>query len=287
MNVKPSTYKDYQERINKVLLYINEHLDEKLDLEQLASVSNFSIFHFHRIMRAHIHEPLASYISRLRLENAARLLKFSDDSITDIAFQIGYESAASFTKAFKKRFSIAPTEYRGSEIIKGEYLSEEEFESNFSIQPKIKSIAHIKVIFIRSMDDYNSESTGLAWKDLFLFAKEKKLFGWKTEMIGIGHDDPNITETNLCRYDACITISKEVKPEGRVGVQAIEGGKYAVFKYKGPYQRLGAVYNTIFGKWYPESGLELRDFPVFEKYINNPEKTNPEKLLTEIWVPVK
>lgn len=287
MDVKPATYKDYQERINKVLLYINEHLDEKPDLEQLASVSNFSVFHFHRIMRAQLQEPLASYISRLRLENAARLLKFSDDSITDIAFRIGYESAASFTKAFKKRFSVAPTEYRGSEIMKGGFLSEEEFENNFSLQPKIKNIAPIKVIFIRSMDDYNSESTGQAWQELSLFAKKNKLFGWKTEMIGIGHDDPNITETNQCRYDACITISKEIKPEGRVGVQTIEGGRYAVFKYKGPYRKLGAVYNTIFGKWYPESGFELCDFPVFEKYLNNPEKTNPEKLLTEIWVPVK
>ncbi len=285
--MKTITELDYQERINKVLLYINNNLNEKLDLEALARVSNFSVFHFHRIMRASIKEPLGMYISRLRLENAARLLKYSEEPITDIAFRIGYESAASFTKAFKRRFEVSPSSFRKHQNFYGDILSEEEQKKNLLLDPQIANIPDRKVIFIRSIGDYKSEATGQAWMDLIGFAKEKKLFGWKTEMLGIGHDDPTITLDHFCRYDACITISKDIKPEGRVGVQTISGGRHAIFRYKGPYENLGAVYNTIFGKWYPRSDFELRDFPVVEKYLNNPEKTRPHKLLTEICVPVK
>ena len=287
MGIKQATTQDYQERINKVLVYINEHLHEPLDLETLASVSNFSVYHFHRIMRSHIREPLSAYITRLRLETAARQLQFSGDPITDVAFKIGYESAAAFTKAFKKRFEVTPSEYRNSGHIKGEVLSEEEFEENLQLRPKIIDAKPRKVIFVRSMGDYSSEGTGQAWMELYRFAKEKRLFGWKMEMIGIGHDDPNITHTEKRRYDACMTISKDVAPEGNIGIQTLEGGKYVVFKYKGPYTKLAAVYNSIFGIWYPKAGMELRDCPVLEKYLNNPEKTKPEKLLTEIWVPVR
>ena len=106
------TITDYHERINKVLIYIDNHLGEKLDLEALASVSNFSAFHFHRIMRAYLHESIGSYIIRLRLETAASLLQFTDLPINEIAFKIGYETPSSFTKAFRKKFNISPSEFR-------------------------------------------------------------------------------------------------------------------------------------------------------------------------------
>ncbi len=106
MNNKTITVKDYQERINRVLIYINNHIEDKLDLECLANISNFSPFHFHRIMRAHLNEPIGSYISRIRLETAARLLKFSNQNINEIAYKIGYDTPSSLTKAFKKRFNF-------------------------------------------------------------------------------------------------------------------------------------------------------------------------------------
>jgi AraC family transcriptional regulator len=56
---------------------------------------------------------------------------------------------------------------------------------------------------------------------------------------------------------------------------------------KGSYALLSSSYQYIFGQWMPKSGVELRDDPGFEKYLNFPESTNPDDLETEIWVPVK
>ena len=88
MASKISTNKDYKERVNKVLHYIHTHLDEKLDIDYLAKLAYFSPYHFHRIMRAHLNEPLMAYVVRLRMETAANLIVHSNLSMTEIAFKI-------------------------------------------------------------------------------------------------------------------------------------------------------------------------------------------------------
>jgi AraC family transcriptional regulator len=289
MNVRIETRKLYFERINKVILYISNHLNENLEIDALAGVGNYSAFHFHRIMRAYLGESLGAYIVRLRLETAVSLLRYSDLAVADIAFKVGYENPPSFNKAFKKRYGISPNEYRQnnaslmtSEILKIQFNA---MESLKSLQPKFKTQKPKKAIYVQVLGGY-SESTGKAWGKVCEFAKKKHLFGFKNEFIGISHDDPNITEPEKTRYDACIIISRDVKPEGEIGVKEIAGGKYAVFIHKGSYEDFGNSYGYIFGKWLPESGMVLRDVPSFEKYLNSPDNTKPEKLMTEIWVPV-
>ena len=110
----------------------------------------------------------------------------------------------------------------------------------------------------------------------------------ETLLIGISHDDPNITPEKRIRYDACITFAGEAKPEGEVGIQTIAGGRYAVFLHRGPHEGLGATYGAIFSGWLPASGARLREAPCFEVYLNrDPRRTKPENLRTEVWVPVE
>jgi AraC family transcriptional regulator len=64
---------DYQRRVNAVIDYIEEHIDEKLTLDLLAGIACFSEFHFHRVFKTVINESLNDYVRRVRLEKAARL----------------------------------------------------------------------------------------------------------------------------------------------------------------------------------------------------------------------
>ena len=57
--------------------------------------------------------------------------------------------------------------------------------------------------------------------------------------------------------------------------------------YKGTYQQLGAVYDTLYGKYLPEMGLSWREVPSGEIYLNDPRNTKPEDLLTQIYVAVE
>ncbi|MBC8006133.1 MAG: AraC family transcriptional regulator [Verrucomicrobia bacterium] len=289
MNVKSNTQKYYHERINTVIQYIDSHLGENLAMETLAGIGFYSPFHFHRIMRAYLNEPLGSYITRLRLEYGAQLLRHSEEPVVGIAERVGYDNLSSFSKAFKKRFEIAPVEYRQRtiDLLKTYQTNIQENAMQYlkSIQPKIKTIKAKRLIYAQALGAYD-ESSKKAWEQVCGYAKEKHLFGFRTEFIGISFDDPTVTESEKLRYNACLTVSKEVKPEAEIGVMEVPEGKYAIFTHKGPYEQLNSSYNYIYGPWLAESKAELRNEPCLENYLNTPEKTKPEKLLTEIMIPI-
>ena len=103
---------DYSNRIQDVIRYIGEHIQEPLDRETLASVAGFSIPHFHRVFTAHVGESAISYVRRVRLERAARKLRMGAVDITEVALAAGYDSHAAFSKAFKQQFEVSPREFR-------------------------------------------------------------------------------------------------------------------------------------------------------------------------------
>ena len=105
--------KEYQARINRVIDYIDGHLDEQLSLEKLSEIANFSPYHFHRIFSAMMDETLNRFIQRLRLERAAsRLVSNPKLSITEVAFEFGFSGSASFARSFKEYFGKSATDWR-------------------------------------------------------------------------------------------------------------------------------------------------------------------------------
>ncbi|MDH8702509.1 transcriptional regulator GlxA family with amidase domain [Dysgonomonadaceae bacterium PH5-43] len=71
MNIQENSRLEYRARINRVMDYIDQHLDKPLELKSIADVANFSPFHFHRIFSFLIGETPIDYIKRLRVEKAA------------------------------------------------------------------------------------------------------------------------------------------------------------------------------------------------------------------------
>jgi AraC family transcriptional regulator len=103
---------DYDRRIENVKQYIREHIDEPLDREVLASVAGFSVPHFHRIFIAYVGDNIASYVRCVRLSRAGQKLRMGAVDITQVALAAGYDTHASFSKAFKQRFGLSPSEFR-------------------------------------------------------------------------------------------------------------------------------------------------------------------------------
>lgn len=291
MTNRIQTVNDYRERLNRVLVHIQDNIDRTLTLESLAAVAHFSPFHFHRIFAAYIGETLYDHIRRLRLEKAAQKLYYSREPITEIALCAGYETPAAFSKSFKKHFGKNPTEYKKTKrqnpplylkLIKKKSQRKEVTPVN----PEIRTIPEQKVLFVRKTGPYG-KAAAAAWPALMKFAYSHRIMSKETKAIGISHDNPNITPEEKIRYDACITYTGNVKPEGEIGIQTIAGGKYAVFLHEGPYSNFNRTYDYIMRDWYPSSGEKFRDLPCFEVYLNrDPRRTKPENLKTEIYVPI-
>lgn len=285
MQQKKTTKEEYQKCVNIVIEYINQHLGEEIDLKSLAGISNFSPFYFHRIMKAFLGEPIGTFIVRTRTEAAARLLRYSDLPIADIAYRIGYSSPSSLSKVFRQFYGISPLEYRNNKnfvIMKPAII-----RPDLELKSEIKNVPERNVIYIRLTGDYKLNDYGGTWLRLFQFAKEQNLPMGDPSPLCIYYDDPKVTPTDKLRTDVCMVLPGKSTPKGDVGFKQLAAGRYATFIYKGPYSNLQAVYDTIYGKYLPEMECTLRDEASAERYLNDPCETAPEDLLTEIYIPVE
>ena len=282
-----------------MLVHIQSHLDEDMTLESLAGITFFSPIHFHRIFKGMLGETVVEHIRRIRLERAAIRLSIGSSSVTDAAFDAGYETVESFSRVFKKVFGCPPSKYRTQHWetlyarIPGtvHYLPETvrngltiQIREDSVMEVRIEIVEPMRVAFIRHTGPYMECKT--AWDKLCAWAGPKGIFNANPKVIGICHDDPQVTPPEKIRYDACLTVNEETEAEGEVGIQVIGGGKYAVCLHKGPYEGLEATYAEIMGKWLPQSGQELGENPSFVLYLNSPDAP-PEELLTDLYIPLK
>jgi len=298
--MRPQTQDSYQERILRVLVHIQGHLDDALCLEDLATVAHFSPYHFHRVFRGMVGEGVKEHIRRLRLERAAYRLKMGDEPVTQVAFSAGYETHESFTRAFRTMFDRSPSQFREAhqalpvpEAPSGVHFAANGMVKGFQpvqsggppMDVQVKKVDPMRVAFVRHVGPY--KEVGPTWQKLCAWAGPRGLFGPQTTFVGLCHDDPEVTPPDKIRYDACLTVGDDVQPEGEVGVQEIPGGDYATTVHHGPYEKLADTYAQLCGQWLPGSGREMRSGPGFEIYRNSPQDTPPEDLITEVYVPLE
>ena len=149
---------------------------------------------------------------------------------------------------------------------------------------RIEHVKPMRVAFLRHIGPY--DQCGSAWEKLMTWAAPRGMLGGGRLFLGICHDDPEVTPRDKVRYDACVTVEEDFKTEGDIGVQEVAGGEYVVTTHLGPYNKLGDTYARLFGQWLPQHGLEPALKPCFEVYLNDPESTEPEELITDIYVPL-
>lgn len=98
--------------IEKVIDYIEKHLDSKLELEQVAEAAHYSKYHLHRMFANTVGMTLHDYVQRRQMTEAAKLLIFSDKPIIEVAFICGYESQQAFAASFKAMYKMTPAAWR-------------------------------------------------------------------------------------------------------------------------------------------------------------------------------
>jgi AraC family transcriptional regulator len=108
-----------------------------------------------------------------------------------------------------------------------------------------------------------------------------------TKLLGVYHDNPDITEDAKLRSSACLTVPSGTKVEGEVGLMAIPGGTFVVARAEVSASQFGEAWNALMRDWLPESGYQPDDRMCYEVYLNDP-KTHPEgKFLIEICQPIR
>ena len=282
---KIDTENIYHEIINRIKVYINSHLFDMLNTEQLSKIAGLSKFHFLRIFKEYTGESIGVYIQRIRLEYIAHLLLTANFSLNNIVLQTNYQTKHSLSKAFKKHFGLSPSDYK--QQYKQQPYNEASILSEKRL-PQIKKISSLSMIY-RTID--NTCSTMKAykdiWKELLSFAESNITKSPENRFISVSMDDPLITVYSNCRFLIGLTVNQKVKAKGKFGMMEIPAGHYAVFKYEGDYSSLPDLYRYIYLTWLPQSEYRQKNTLSFELYIKTPIEEEYNNLLTEIYIPIE
>ncbi|MDF2791375.1 MAG: transcriptional regulator [Neobacillus sp.] len=106
-------------QITKALSFIQTHYHEPITLDEIAAVSGFSRYYFIKQFQHQLNMTPVQYLTKIRIQKAAELLRSTSSSVTDIAAQVGYANANYFNKVFRKAVSESAGTFRNSKDVVG------------------------------------------------------------------------------------------------------------------------------------------------------------------------
>jgi len=289
---------EYVARINRVLDHVDAHLDGDLSLARLAQIACFSPYHFHRIFRSMMGEPLSQYVQRLRLERAATHLRtYPERSVTEVALDAGFASTATFGRAFKQCFGVTASEYRESGCVVasgeterkigmtvGKLGSASRFEatylegrrrwkmttedSDFEMNVSVETLPAQRIAYVRHVGPYagDGELFGRLFGRISAWAGPRGLLGPGRHFVAIYHDNPEVTAPEKLRLSVGVEVGGDVEVGGEIGALTLPGGTHAIAHcvLSSPAQYPDAW--TAAMDWFPDSGYQPADALPFERY---------------------
>ena len=294
---------DYVARVNRAIDFILKNLDQPLKLEVVAKAAGFSPFHFHRIFRSLIGESLNEFVKRIRLEHAIALLSRKTwatrrrQSLIEIAFACGFASSADFSRCFKQRYGVPPSQF---DVESFRLKGREEWQTavidpkNRHLLDKLKPGANPDgfevrlrrlppriVAYIRVLDSYRDGVVPRAIERLVEWADARGL--GDGQWLGYMWDDPEIVRHQKCRYDVGLEVP-DVTPCGEVGRIEFPAMQVAEVEVRGPIDLEMRALDWLFGTWLPASGFVPTEQPGFEAWIGRPfaHGTNRFELILQL-----
>lgn len=256
----------YISKINKTIDYIEENLGKKITTKELADISAFSEYHFHRIFKALTNETVNQYITRLKLGKSYRNLVTSQESITTIAFKYGFNSSANFSRDFRNYYNKSPRAIRAE-------ASYPKKSKRYLKRLKLKfiglqNIEDIDVYYLRVHTGYNSDTIKNTFSQLLEIIKANKLRFKDVTVLGIGYDDPDFTQPEKCRYDACISLRKPyILNNDILNSKKLHSGLYAAYLFEGRAEDFATAWDFIIKTWMSDDSYRPDNKPHFEEYI--------------------
>src|ERR1700678_1538300 len=289
---------EYAQRIDRVIDYLRGNLHRPVKLAELANVACFSEFHFHRIFTAVSGETLNNFTNRLRLEKAARLLRYSEQSLTDIALDCGFSSSATFSRAFRSGYDTSPSQFRKSGEIKKSKICKELFpqdeyglpmsaeEKRAAFPVRLLDIPERQVAYIRVTNAFDLDRVLAAVQTMIEWAKSQDIFS-QGILFGMTVDDPHVTPKHLYRYEVCLASSLPFKCTEGMSKLKMPARRYAVIKVSGDIHKVATAWDYLYRDWLINSAYEPEHAPALEVFLDKESAMDWPHFELELCLPIR
>jgi AraC family transcriptional regulator len=278
--------------VQKAIWFIESHLAQTIDLDDVAQAGGASRFHIARAFPVATGWPVISYLRARRLTEAARQLADGAPDILSVALDAGYGSHEAFTRAFRDQFGVTPERVRAARDLETLPLVEaimlDSTPRSDLPAPRLEDGRPLVIVGI--LQPIGAQDGGASIPSL-----------WRRLIPHLGHipsqvggDLANVT------YGVCAHGDDQGNFDYLAGVEVREASdlpsdlaslrlpaqRYAVFRHAEHISTIRKTMRAIWTAWLPASGYEAADAPMFERY--GPEfRPRTGEGGFEIWLPVK
>lgn len=278
---------NYVDHINRSIQFIETHLhDPDLNLDRISAHSGYSKYHYQRLFHVITNETVGQYVLKRRLTKAAIALSTSKQNVLDIALSCGFETHESFTRAFRKRFGIPPSQYKKVPVteqlllrnpITIDYLRNIE---NISLSPEsIRSMRSLPLVGLQ-LEDNGQQEIQQVWTRIMLGTVPRCSYG-----IVEYPDEFRLNWTYL--YTCAFEQGEEPSGLAYNWHKLLPETTYLVFHHTGAVETLPLTFEYIFGAWLPQSEWEISHPYCFERYDERFLGASHPESITEIYIPVQ
>jgi AraC family transcriptional regulator len=277
----------YRDRVARVVAAIVSDPLAPHGLDELAALAHFSPFHFHRIYRGVTGETVAATVRRLRLARAAQLLAAGDESVTQVAMAVGYDSPQTFSRAFREFAGTAPRAFQqqrgfaGLGLVTEPPVARERGPRALAVQLVERAPQRVQALQHRGPA---STIPHTYWR-LMQIAGTWPARGCLGVARGDGEDGSASPDEGFV-YHAAVVLDGAPPEETELVPMELAGGRYAQHTLTGPYTQINAAISALYAAWLPQSGFEPDDRPVLEVY-HAPFDAPPHLLRTDLLIPIR
>lgn len=276
--------------ISQVGQYIYDRSDQTISLDGLARYTGFSKYHFNRIFFAATGYQLGEFIQRHKLEKALYLIKQGNHNIIDVALSVGYDSPSSFSRAFKKNFSVTPSDVAQGNLPindRAGSLKPKKLLTDQKLEPIWKTLPEQRVYGFYGKG-FNEQSFSAVARELYgcLDAMAEPLSYAELQPIGVSVDNPWTGEQTESRFFAGFVEGLSAH-HGKLEAFKWRAGRWACFTHTGPHDCMWQTISQVYAQWVLPNSIALKDQQIVQLYLNNPMETEPEALKTELYFAVE
>ncbi|WP_319461994.1 AraC family transcriptional regulator [Micromonospora sp. RTP1Z1] len=282
------------ERLNQAMEHIERHLDQPVDVAELARIAVTSEYHFRRLFSALAGTPLSEYVRRRRLTVAGAEVLAGEESLLDIAVRWGYGSNEAFARAFRAVHGIGPSEARrtGAALHAQPRMSFRlVVEGSTSMRYRIVEMGEFRLVgrkarvplvhegmnpaivaFIRSIDP-----EAVRRMEALSDQEPRGIVNVSDDLAGSREEG-----TELDYWHGVVTGADVPEDLASLPVAA---GAWAVFEVSGEFpQAVQYLWRDVFTQWFPSNPYESRPGPEISKVRVSADGKQAD---AELWIPVR
>jgi AraC family transcriptional regulator len=288
-----SVQNHHDKPVDRVVNFIYANLKEDLSLDRLASIANYSPFHFQKMFKEMAGVTPKQFVILARLKSATGMLMVDKPKpISIIAYDCGFSSPSVFSRTFKNHFGVSAEQLRS--------MPEQERLKFITCQSFVKELMHHPVPSVSSNEiprdvKVKIENSLSGFITNISLQKRQVINGFRKSLQVAETSQPHLSDFRYAGviyphhdlYRAMVISNSQGNSKNPENYIEIRSGRFATLRVNGPIDETFKAINNFYNNWLPGSGYRVADIFIIERLADDPIRKPYDEIEREVQVPIE